>query len=260
MIFSIIPDYNEIEKSFALAKKYNANFEYNDFCFPSVYEDLDEVNKRISFYLSGDRNIATDTMHGAFLSVDIAASDSVIAERSRELCEQSLKFAYRMGIKGVVFHTGLIGGLRLDYYLNNWLEKSVYFWTEICHKYPDQIIYIENSFEQEPDIFVRLMEQMTDVANFKLCLDYGHAILTSTPIEEWCEKLAPYIGHMHLNDNNLIDDLHLVPGTGKIDYGKWKKLMSDNNIDCSVLLEINGNDKTEAALEYMTALMGEKHE
>ena len=260
MKFSIIPDYNEIEKTLQLADKYGVNLEYNDFCAPVVYEDTDEVKERINFYLDINRDRTEDTMHGAFLGLDIAAADSVMAVRSRELCDQSLKIAYRMGIKGVVFHTGLIGGLRLESYLNNWLNEAVYFWTELCHKYPELIIYIENSFEREPDIFVRLMERMKDVTNFKICFDYGHAILTPTPIEEWCEKLAPFIGHMHLNDNDLLDDLHLIPGAGKIDFEKWKSLMIKNGIDCSVLLEINGLDNARVALEYMTELMRDDNE
>lgn len=254
MIFSIIPDYKDLDNSVAVAENYNAYWEYNDFVYPEVYDDAEEIKKRIDVYTSMDRDRSGDTMHGAFLGLDLAAIDPVLRNRSRELCRQSVSIADRLGIKGVVFHTGLIGGLRLDYYLNNWLEETVIFWTEMCKTYPELTIYIENSFEQEPDIFVRLMDKMKDIHNFKICFDYGHAILTSTPIEKWVESLAPFIGHMHLNDNDLVDDLHMVPGQGKIDFSKWKKLMAQNGIDTSVLIEINGCDRAKMALEYMRKL------
>jgi len=190
-------------------------------------------------------------MHGAFLALDVAAQDSVIRNRSIELYEQSLAIADRLGIKGVVFHTGLLGTLRIKYYLEAWLEATVEFWSEKCRQYPHLTVYMENTFEQEPDIFERLMERMMDVPNFRLCLDYGHAILTPTPIEKWVKVFAPYLGHMHLNDNDLKDDLHLIPGQGRIDFDKWKRLMDENAISTSVLLEINGCENAQAALEYM---------
>lgn len=251
MTYSIIPDYSDIPKTLEISEKYDARFEYNDFCMPFVYENDSEIKKRIEYYVNLNRDRSNDTMHGAFLALDIAARDSVIRNRSIELYEKSLEIADRLGIKGVVFHTGLLGTLRVKYYLNAWLEASVEFWSEKCRQYPNLTIYMENTFEQEPDIFENLMERMMDVPNFKLCLDYGHAILTPTPIEQWCKAFAPYIGHMHLNDNDLRDDLHLVPGQGKIDFDKWKVLMEENHIDTSVLLEIYGCDKALAALEYM---------
>lgn len=256
MTYSIIPDFSDIQGTLQLSNEYSTNLEYNDFCNPFVYEDEAEIARRIEFYVNQRPDRSKDTMHGAFLALDVAARDTVIRNRSMELYDKSLEIADKLGIKGVVFHTGLLGILRVKYYLNAWLEASVDFWSERCRKYPNLTIYMENSFEQEPDIFEELMERMTDVPNFKLCLDYGHAILTQTPIEEWVSRLAPYIGHMHLNDNDLKDDLHLVPGKGKIDFDKWYKLMKEYGIDTSVLLEINGLDNARAALEFMRG----KHE
>lgn len=251
MTFSIIPEYSDMQSTLALITEYGANLEYNDFWNPSVYSDEAEVEKRIRYYTGIDRDRSGDTMHGAFLGLDLAAADPVIRDRSRRLYEQSLEIGARLGVKGVVFHTGLIGELRLDYYIDHWLEESADFWREKCSRYPDLTIYMENSFEQQPDVFVALMERMKGVDNFRLCLDYGHAVLTQTPIEQWCRALAPYVGHMHLNDNDLKDDLHLVPGCGKIDFNKWKTLMDENGIDTSVLLEISGCENAGKALKFM---------
>lgn len=251
MIYSIIPDAGNIEPAIELSKEYKVNWEYNDFTEPQIYDDKAKVDELIEFYRGIDRDRSQDTMHGAFLGLDLAAMDDTLRERSRQLMAQSVEITDRLGIKGVVFHTGLIGQLRVDYYLKNWLDNAVEFWTEQCERYPSITIFVENSFEQEPDILVELMQRMKGVKNFMLCLDYGHAALTSTPLEIWVEKLGPYIGHMHLNDNDLKDDLHLVPGTGKIDFVKWQRLMMDNRIDTSVLLELRGYPRIEQAVRYM---------
>lgn len=251
MKYAIIPDYMDVEKSLELSKEYHTLWEYNDFLEPDIYGDSDKLKQRISYYEGLHRPSGTDTMHGAFLGLDIAALDPVIRERSRELCKQSLEIARKLKLKGVVFHTGLIGGLRVSYYLENWLKAAEEFWGEKCRNYPELIIYMENSFEQEPDIFVKLMERMKEYSNFRICLDYAHAVITATPIEIWMEKLARYISHMHINDNDLKNDLHLVPGDGQIDYRKWYELYEKYQIRGTVLLELKGNDEIKRALDYM---------
>lgn len=261
MNYTIIPDINNIDGALKLVEKYGVNFEYNEFTSPSVYDSQDEIDRVIDFYLGINRDRSKDTMHGAFLGIDLAAMDPMLRDRSRKLCKQSMEIAKRLGIKGVVFHTGLIGTLRVEYYVNNWITEAVSFFTKLCNEYPDQFIYIENSFEQEPDVFIRLMERMKDVPNFRLCLDYGHAILTSTHVCQWVEKLSPYISHMHLNDNDLKDDLHLAVGKGEIDFSEFKYLLEKYvpEYDGAVLLEMNGYDKAEKSIEYLKTVTSDSY-
>lgn len=251
MNYSIIPDSDNIEPAIELSNKFGVNWEYNDFTEPVVYDDLAKVDELIEFYKGIDRDRSGDTMHGAFLGLDLAALDDTLRDRSRKLMAQSVDIAERLKIKGVVFHTGLIGGLRIDYYIENWLKSATEFFTKQCRMHPTITIFVENTFEQEPDILVELMHRMSGIDNFKLCLDYGHAALTDTPLEQWVQQMAPYIGHMHLNDNDLKNDLHLVPGLGSIDFQNWKKLLECNGIDTSVLLELRGYDRIEQAVRYM---------
>lgn len=252
--YLLIPDINNVEKSVELASKYGLKFEYNEFTRPEIYSDEAEVDRVINTYKSLERDRSNDTMHGAFLGVDIAAVDPALKEYSQKLCKQSLEIANKLGIKGVVFHTGLIGTLRVEYYVNNWLDTAEDFFGKLCRKYPDIEIYMENSFEQEPDVFISLMDRMREYNNFKLCLDYGHAVLTQTSVEKWVEAFAPFIGHMHLNDNDLEDDLHLALGTGQIDFNEYSLLMRKYGIESSVLLEMNGYDKVEKSIRFIKKL------
>ena len=254
MNYSLIPDLNSIDDALALSKSYNLCFEYNEFTKPEVYSDAKEIERIINTYKLLDRDRSNDTMHGTFLGIDVAAIDPIIRNRSQELCKLSMEIAQRLSIKGVVFHTGLLGLLRVQYYIDNWLNDAEGFFGKLCEDYPDIFIYMENSFEQEPDVFIELMKRMSRYPNFKLCLDYGHAILTSTEVEKWIEAFAPYIGHMHLNDNDLKDDLHLPVGDGKIDFYKWKKLTEKYNINTSALLEMNGYDKVEKSIKHLSQI------
>ena len=91
--WSIIPDFNNIEESIALAKEYDAAFEYNDFFDPTVYEDEAETDRRIEKYLSLSRDRSNDTLHGVFYDIAVISRDTVIREHSRKLVRMSMDVA-----------------------------------------------------------------------------------------------------------------------------------------------------------------------
>ena len=99
-----------------------------------------------------------------------------------------------------------------------------------------------------------IKEAVKDIPNVRVCLDYGHAALTLTSMEDWVKALAPYIAHMHVNDHDLKADLHLPPGQGQIDFEHFKELLGRFDVNVSTLLEVNGIDNQEKALEFMSAL------
>lgn len=250
----IIPDFYNLEKSAALAQDYGASFEYNDFFDPMVYTDLEEVKRRVHTYKMLERDRSRDTLHGVFLDISVASKDSYIKKYSQDKIEQSLAIAEDLGVKGVVFHSGLIGELQLSSYIKCWVDEQEDFLCRMLEKYPSLEIYMENTFEKTPAPLLQLKERLKDEKRFMLCLDYAHACLTSTPIKEWVFNMASSIGHLHLNDNDLNADLHMVPGEGVIDFKRFKKLMQDNHISVPILLELNGIEKQKRALEYMKML------
>ena len=63
--------------------------------------------------------------------------------------------------------------------------------------------------------------------------------------------LAPYIRHMHINDNDLFDDLHLPVGTGKINWEQFTREVTGHGVDASVLVEVSGVEKQRRSLNYM---------
>ncbi len=249
----IIPEYDRLEASAQLAEMYHAAFEYNDFYVPGIYNDPEEVEKRIAAYCALPRDRSRDTLHGVFLDMVIASRDVNLRKYSREKVAQSMEIAGRLGICGVVFHTGLMASLNYGAYLEVWLEAAEEVFRPLCRQYPQLCIYMENTFEQTPEVFERLMHRMGDLPNFALCLDYAHAVLTPTPPEIWVKTLAPHIRHIHLNDNDLKKDLHLVPGEGKIDYAQFVQLLRSYQVHAPILLELKGLERQEKAL---TALAG----
>lgn len=250
----IIPDFNNIYESLALAEEYNIAFEYNDFFDPRVYSDEEEIKKRISLYKGCSRNPGRDTLHGAFLDMAVASKDPFICDYSRKKMEQSMAIAQELGVKGVVFHSGLIGGLKQEKYLEHWYNVQEDCIRCLLDKYPELFIFMENTFETGPDSLVELKQRLRDCGRFQLCLDYGHACLSGTVPDVWYASMASDLGHIHLNDNDLKADLHMVPGTGVIDFRHFKMLQEQYGVKVPILLEITGSDKQRKALEYMCAL------
>lgn len=164
---------------------------------------------------------------------------------------QSMEIASRMGLRGVVFHTGRLGRFRAENYLRLWHEANLRFFSELAEAYPRQQIYMENMFDEAPDVMADLAEAMKGVENFGICLDYAHAALTDCPQQEWVRALAPYIRHMHINDNNWKNDLHQPVGQGKIDWNEYSRLMEEYGIETSVLVEVSGCEGQRMSLEYM---------
>lgn len=247
----LIPNRQNLEGSEILIKEYDAFWEYNDFFTAAVLDDKKEQLKIIEEYAKVRSDFSKDTMHGAFLDVTVHSSDERIREVSHLRIRQSMDIAEEMGLRGVVFHTNRLQGFRDAAYLKNWIETNERFFKEICEEYSSQQVFMENMFDEAPDILAELAGRMQEIPNFGICLDYAHAIISETGIEEWVRQLAPFIKHMHINDNDLKNDLHNAVGTGKIDWKKFADLMERYHVETTVLVEVAGMEKQKRSLEYM---------
>lgn len=251
--FSIIPDRKNIDRSMKLALEYGAEFEYNDFMMPDVLDDAEECRRRIQFYKTLSRDRSRDTMHGAFLDITIHSTDSMIRKASEKRVYQSMEIAQELGVRGVVFHTGLIACYHDAKYKNLWEERNTVFWKEVLRDFPNLEVYMENMFEQNPVMLKRIGKSMASEDRFGLCLDYAHASAFGRYCEigSWLRELAPYVKHMHINDNDLQDDLHLPVGEGYIDWDRFGQMMWECRIYASVLIETEGYDAQKKSLEYL---------
>lgn len=247
----LVPDKMDMERLCRLAETYGCAFEYNDFYAAEVMDDPERQAAIIAAYGRYRDDFVHDTMHGAFLDVTIHSSDPLIRDASMLRVRQSMEIAARMGLKGVVFHTGRLANFRVSCYLKSWQERNVAFFTELALHYPRQQIYMENMFDEAPDILAGLAEQMRGVENFGICLDYAHAMLSGRSGQEWIGTLAPYIRHIHINDNDLINDLHLPVGDGCLDWQEYDRLIKKYRVEVPVLVEVSGYEAQKRSLEYM---------
>ena len=249
----LIPDRNRLEESLELTKIYQANYEYNDFFLAAVLEDKKKQLEIIDAYAKVRSDFSKDTMHGAFLDVTVHSSDAKIREISELRVRQSMDIAKEMGLRGAVFHTNRLYGFRDAVYLRNWADINERFFRTLCEEYPNQQVFMENMFDEAPDVLCEFAERMKDCENFGICLDYAHGAISEVAASGWMKQLAPYVKHMHINDNDLTNDLHAPIGDGQLDWEVFTNEIELYKMDTTVLVEVTGVEKQKKSLEYMAA-------
>ena len=248
----IIPDKDNINRDLELADKYSLGFEYNDFFNPSVIDDNYKVNELVNFYNDKNDGIYS-TLHGCFYDVIPFSLDEKIKEVSLLRIEQSIDVAKRLGAKGVVFHTNYNSFFKAEAYIKQWLDINEEFWKSILMKHKDINIYIENMFEENPDVIEQLADRLYECNNFGICLDYAHAAIGQVAPDEWARRIGKYVKHIHINDNDLISDLHLAWGNGKIERIKFYDAYAKYMEGASVLVENALYDDKVKTLEVLRA-------
>lgn len=247
----LIPDPARLEESRAIADRYHACFEYNDFYVPDLLDDSDALRERVRRYLSLDRDRSADTLHGAFFDVTVHSEDPLIRGVSERRVYQSMNIAKRLGVRGVVFHTGTIPTFFSSAYEENWLRANRAFWLTVCERYPKIEVLMENMFDSRPDLLSALARELRQVPNFGVCLDYSHAGIFGKDPPAWVRSLAPYIRHLHINDHDGKADLHEAVGGGVTDWSLFDRTIREEKINPSVLIETKSLEKWERSAQYM---------
>ena len=146
---------------------------------------------------------------------------TAIDYRARELGMQRLNEAYEvaetLGVTRMIVHNGWLPFI----YFKSWqAEKGALFWQAFLRDKPaDFELCIENVLEDEPDMLVDMMRQIDD-PRIRLCLDIGHANAVTAknlPVTRWIQRLAPYLAHFHLHNNDGSGDTHAAFDAGSID-------------------------------------------
>lgn len=247
----IIPDPGRLEECLALARAYKAAFEYNDFYDPALLDDPAALARRVEQYLALPRDRSRDTMHGAFLDVTVHSSDPQIRRVSEARVRASMEIARALGLRGVVFHTGLIPNFRSGYYLEGWRRCNRDFFGALAADFPEIDILMENMFDESFEPLAALAEDLRAAPNFGVCLDYAHARVFGRAPAAWAAALGPYIRHLHINDNDGLEDLHDAVGEGCIDWAEFDRAIRALPQQPSVLIETKDLDKLRRSLAYM---------
>lgn len=251
MKLHIIPNYKEAQKWCDFAKELDAVFEYNEFFNPKIMDDPKLKQEIIDIYKALPRDRSMDTLHGAFLDIVVNSSDPAVRENSQKRCRESMDVAQELGCRAVIFHTNYITGFKSFSYREKWVFENAEFYRQLLEEYPTLSIFVENMFDDTPELLKKLAVEMRHEERFGVCFDIAHAFLWDFPLEAWIEELGPYIRHIHANDNMKDEDSHMPIGDGRLPW-----LLINNGIfkrnRCSFLIEVNGIDNVRKSHDYLT--------
>ena len=143
------------------------------------------------------------------------------------------EFCSILGVKNIVVHP--IKNCR--YYGNEekLFHMNVEYYRSLAPLAKDNgvKIAIENIFTRHPVVqrnicpsvgadpheHARLFDTLADPEAFTLCLDVGHAALCGKEPEDVIRVLGrERLGALHVHDVDYIDDLHTLPGVGKLHW------------------------------------------
>lgn len=248
-----IPKLDQIDKFLAFSKDYNAGFEYNEFFIPAVLDQKEKVDEIIRAYKQLDRDRSEDTLHGVFLDICVNSSDSMIFKASDFRIHQSMDIATELGVKAVIFHTNHISNFRLESYQDGWVDLNEAYWRKLLQEYPHLNIYLENMFDEEPDLLKRLAGRMADEPRFGVCLDFAHAFISNTSIEKWCLDVGAYTRHLHINDNDKIQDTHHPVGSMQLPWDVYNQFIDSLPREQmpTVLIEVRTYEDLIESVTYM---------
>ena len=70
----------------------------------------------------------------------------------------------------------------------------------------------------------------------------------------WVEVLGARTRHLHLHDNSLRYDQHLVPGKGDIDWPAFMTAIRAHTSRPSAVLELSGEEQIVSAMAHLEAV------
>ncbi len=235
-----------------LARQFGVGLELQAFAYPDVLEDdwegLLKTYQRALIDLPGER-----AMHGPFLDMSSGSPDPRIREVVQRRFSHAIEIADRLQIPTVVFHANFIASIRNDAYRREWTLAQIEFWGPLAERALRLgiTLALENMWEFDPNIIGGVLSELHS-PSLMACLDVGHASLFSdVPLRVWLDTLAPYLVHLHLNNNLGQVDEHLAFDDGVLDYHQVLPMLRALPNHPAFSLEIGEVEAIRRSLSYL---------
>ncbi len=194
------------------------------------------------------------SIHSNFLQTDVSSTDEALRSGSIEILKSNILTAKRLGASMIVVHPG---GWNIDKsILDVKINIAIRSFAEIAEfaNHNDVRVAIENL---PPEFICDNIEDMQRILNgvrkiircrdsIGICLDTGHANL-SNMLPEYISAFGKDIITMHIHDNDgykggdsskAEDDMHNIPGSGKIDWKNVFKKIYESSYNNVLILEL----------------------
>jgi len=196
------------------------------------------------------------TFHAPFMDLSPGSPDPQVRDLTRKRLKQVVQLIPVFRPKTVVCHTGY-DHRRYWPIRDLWLKNSLDTWSQISGEVQSEgaMLMLENVYEQSPSEMVDLLENLRN-HGIGFCLDSGHqAVFSTTPLAAWITSLRPYLGQLHLHDNDGKQDDHLALGQGCIDFRSlFELVMAASPARPIITLEPHKEEALWPSLAYLETI------
>lgn len=219
------------ERAASLASQWGMGLEIIDFCIPENLESEAAIEKKRGM-LAPFKHVS---LHAPYYEIFPSAIDPMIRSVAMHRLKQALEACRKLGVRRMVVHSGYAPQM---YYPQWFVPKSIEFWREFVQYLPENFeLLIENVLDVLPDYIAEVCDSIAD-SRVKICLDLGHAnAYSDLPVVEWIKYLGDRIAHVHLHNNNGIQDEHAPPEYGSMDIAHLMDVLDAYAPDASVCIE-----------------------
>ncbi|MCL2046050.1 MAG: sugar phosphate isomerase/epimerase [Oscillospiraceae bacterium] len=222
------------ENAAELAKKHGLGLEIAEFCTAyNMDNDFETWDLLVREHMKKTNRF---TFHAPLNELCPAAIDPMIVEVAMKRFNQAYELMRGYGINTMIVHSG---NLPILYNINWFIEHSIPFWKEFLSDKPEDLrLCIENLFETGPSPIVDIVNAVND-ERFRLCLDLGHAEIFREDITllQWTNDVAHLVSHVHLHNNDGINDSHSAANDGIIDLAPIIKTLTDKAPQATYTIE-----------------------
>ena len=215
-----------------------------------LYEESIDSFREVAQTLK--ENDLSCTLHAPFFDLAPGALDPEILAVSRNKLRKAFELIKTFQPKSVVCHMNFEQN-KQGYKKEKWAEASLGTWRELTSIATQNncLLMLENTYETDPDAH-KLMLSSLDSDNARFCLDVGHLMsFAKSPWQEWLPRLSPWLGQLHLHDNNGDQDQHLAPGLGNFNFEELFQFLKSNGLTPLVTLEPHSEEDLWAAFAYL---------
>ncbi len=209
-----------VEKYLPWVLKERINPEIGFDCFSLDHYNGDDFRKTAEILAEAGLSI---TFHAPFYDLRPGALDPRIRQVTMDRLRAVFDLVPWFRPKSVVCHAAF----DRRYYVSHedeWLENSIETWEYLADlaRRVDTVIALENTYEDTPESFGRLMDHFRDDPQVVCCFDTGHCnAFSEISFSGWLDRIGAYIGQLHLHDNDGSGDGHLPPGEGTFPFADF---------------------------------------
>jgi len=195
------------------------------------------------------------TLHGPFQDLAPGALDDAVLAASRRRLRQALRWLPLFQPLALVCHLGY-EARHYRHDLATWTARAAATFRELAtvaqtHRVT---IMLENVYETEPELFLDVLHRAR-APNLKVCLDVGHLLaFGGGDFDRWLNTLWPVIAHLHLHDNQGLDDDHQALGTGRVPLEFVLNFLADKGQKPLITLEPHHKNSLSPSLNYLSQI------